>query len=140
MNRIPIASLLLLFLIEGKAQSKLEEVRPSQRVINAFDLAKENAQQNRNYGVFMRMPSMSSGVYTLKKGAKDEQVPHTRDETYYIISGKAKIKVGKESYLVTSGSLVFVEAYKEHRFYDIDEDLTIVVVFGAEQTRPATNK
>jgi mannose-6-phosphate isomerase-like protein (cupin superfamily) len=65
----------------------------------------------------MRIPSMSSGVYTLHKGENDGQAPHTKDEIYYIIKGKAKIMVGKENYEVKEGSIVFVEAYKEHRFF-----------------------
>ncbi len=94
---------------------------------------KQNAAQNTNYGVFMRIPSISSGVYTLKKGESDEQTPHTKDEIYYVVKGKAKIKIGEETHDVKEGSLVFVEAYKEHKFFDITEDLAVVVVFSAEQ-------
>jgi mannose-6-phosphate isomerase-like protein (cupin superfamily) len=84
----------------------------------------------------MRIPSLSSGVYTLHKGEKEGQAPHTKDEIYYILKGKAKIMVGKENYEVQEGSIVFVEAYKEHRFSDITEDLAVLVVFSAEQPDP----
>jgi mannose-6-phosphate isomerase-like protein (cupin superfamily) len=67
----------------------------------------------------MRIPSMSSGVYILHKGENDGQAPHIKDEIYHIIKGKAKIMVGKENYDVKEGSIVFVEAYKEHRYLDI---------------------
>ncbi len=79
------------------AQSKLEEMPPVKRVDNAFDIMKRNADQNTNYGVFMRIPSISSGVYTLKKGENDGQSPHTKDEIYYIVKGKAKILIGTET-------------------------------------------
>lgn len=128
------------FLLAGSpamAQAKPEEKRPAQPVVNAFDIMQRNAAQNTSYGVFMRIPSISSGVYTLKKGATDEQTPHTKDEIYYVVKGKAKIRIGKESYDVKEGSLVFVEAYKAHTFYDIAEDLAVVVVFSAEQPAPS---
>jgi quercetin dioxygenase-like cupin family protein len=89
--------------------------------------------------VFVRIPSISAGVYTLKKGATDGQTPHTKDEIYYIIKGKAKLAVGAETYDVKEGSLVFVEAHKEHHFFDITEDLAVVVVFSAEQKAPEKN-
>ena len=130
---------LLTLLLTGSAalaQTKPEEKLPDQRVVNAFDIMQSNAAQNKSYGVFMRIPSISSGVYTLKKGATDEQTPHTKDEIYYVVKGKAKIRIGKESYDVKEGSMVFVEAYKEHQFYDITEDLGVVVVFSAEQPAP----
>jgi mannose-6-phosphate isomerase-like protein (cupin superfamily) len=76
----------------------------------------ENEAQNQSYGVFMSIPSLNSSVYTLKKGSTDGQTPHTKDEIYYIIKGKAKLEVGTETYDVKEGSLVFVEAHKEHHF------------------------
>jgi mannose-6-phosphate isomerase-like protein (cupin superfamily) len=138
MKKICLPLLLLVVCQVGFAQSKPEEKVPEKRVSNAFDIIKENEKTNSSYGVFMRNPSISSGVYTLKKGATDEQHPHSRDEIYYIIKGKAKIKVGTENYDVTEGSLVFVEAFKEHRFFDITEDLAVVVFFSAEQGAPKT--
>ena len=80
----------------------------------------------------MRIPSISSGVYTWKEGSPDGQTQHTKDEIYYIIKGKARIAVGTQTYDVKEGSLVFVEAHIEHHFFDITEDLA-VVVFSAEQ-------
>lgn len=137
MKKLIGAAALLLTSSLGMAQAKPEEKPPAARVVNAFDIMESNAAQNTNYGVFMRIPSISSGVYTLKKGATDGQSPHTKDEIYYVVKGKAKILIGKESYEVKEGSLVFVEAYKEHKFYDITEDLAVVVVFSAEQPAPS---
>lgn len=128
--------LLLCICSSVMAQSSQEEKLPVKRVDNVFDIMKSNAAQNTNYGVFMRIPSISSGVYTLKKGETDGQNPHTKDEIYYVFKGKAKISIDNESYEVQEGSLIFVEAYKEHKFYDITEDLSVVVVFSAEQPAP----
>jgi mannose-6-phosphate isomerase-like protein (cupin superfamily) len=122
------------------AQSTLEEKPPVKRVENVFDIIKETLARKEKYGVFMRTPSISSGVYSLKKGENDDQTPHSKDEIYYIINGKAKIIIGTETFEVGEGSLVFVEAFKDHKFFDITSDLTVLVVFSAEQQKPEKKK
>ena len=57
-------------------------------------------------------------------------IPHTEDEIYYVVSGKARIKVGDEDREVKPGSTVFVGTGVDHRFYDITETLTVLVVFA----------
>jgi mannose-6-phosphate isomerase-like protein (cupin superfamily) len=135
MRKFFTAALLFISLMSF-AQSKLEEKPPVKRVVNAFDIIKETEAKKEKYGVFMRTPSISSGVYSIKKGENDDQTPHTKDEIYYIIKGKAKILVGAETYEVKKGSLVFVEAFKDHKFFDITSDLSVLVVFSAEQQKP----
>jgi hypothetical protein len=64
MLKTGLLPLLLFVCLCGNAQSKQEAVRPVKRVVNAYDIMSENEAQNRSYGVFMRIPSISSGVYT----------------------------------------------------------------------------
>ncbi|RKP57943.1 cupin domain-containing protein [Cohnella endophytica] len=97
---------------------------------NLFDLIAENEYKEKLYFEFLRYPSMSSGIYQLAVGSKDLQEPHSEDELYYIIEGKAILKVEEEEIQVESGSLVFVEAYKKHQFTKITEDLKILVIFS----------
>jgi mannose-6-phosphate isomerase-like protein (cupin superfamily) len=84
----------------------------------------------RAYLEFLRVPAMSAGVYFLPKGAKDPQSPHREDEMYYVVKGKAKMVIGGEHSGVAAGSVIFVEAEAEHRFYDIEEDLVALVFFA----------
>jgi mannose-6-phosphate isomerase-like protein (cupin superfamily) len=63
-------------------------------------------------------------------GEVDTQTPHTEDEVYYVVSGRARITVAGETEDVTAGSIVFVAAGVEHRFHDIEEDL-LTLVFWA---------
>jgi mannose-6-phosphate isomerase-like protein (cupin superfamily) len=61
--------------------------------------------------------------------------PHTEDEIYYVVSGKAQIKVADEDRAVQSGSIVYVVKNIEHRFHSIEEELTVIVFFApAEYT------
>ena len=73
---------------------------------------------------------MSAGIYTLAAGSVDGQAPHVEDEIYYVISGKAQIQIGDQHYPVETGATVFVAREVEHRFHDIEEDLTILVIFA----------
>lgn len=82
------------------------------------------------YLEFLRVPTLSVGLYVLPAGASDPQQPHTEDEVYHVVSGKGHIRVGAEDRAVGAGTVVFVEAGVDHRFYDIEEDLTVLVFFA----------
>ena len=89
----------------------------------------------RLFEEFVRSHDLSVGLYRLEAGATDPQAPHTEDEVYYVVSGQARIHVGEETRTVGPGSIIFVAADVEHRFFDITEDLVVLVVFGpAEYT------
>jgi mannose-6-phosphate isomerase-like protein (cupin superfamily) len=82
------------------------------------------------YLEFIRTPSLSAGLYVLARGAADRQQPHTEDEVYYVVSGRARVTVGDAVRDVAAGSVIFVAATVPHRFHDIAEQLEIVVFFG----------
>jgi mannose-6-phosphate isomerase-like protein (cupin superfamily) len=106
--------------------------------MEAFEVTHLIDQQNQSrqdYLEFLRVPSLSAGLYMLAAGAVDLQKPHTEDEVYYIISGRGFIQVGEESHPVEAGTLVYVKANAEHRFHTITEDLRVLVMFApAEYT------
>lgn len=89
---------------------------------------------DRRYNEFLRVPTMSAGVYVLPAGAHDGQSPHKQDEIYYAIRGKAKMRVGGKEHLVRPGSVIFVNARAEHRFFDIEEELVLLVVFAPAES------
>ncbi len=93
-------------------------------------LLEEHAQSGKAYLEFLRRPSLSMGVYRLPAGGVDPQSPHGEDEVYYVVSGKARIRVGDEDRPVDAGSIVFVAARVLHRFHTVEEDLTILVFFA----------
>lgn len=96
-------------------------------------LTEQNATSGTLYHEFLRVQSMSMGVYQLPAGGTDPQQPHTEDEAYYVVSGKGKIRVGDEIYPVEAGSVIFVAAHVEHKFHDIEQDLTILVFFAPHE-------
>lgn len=94
-------------------------------------LLEEHAQKGKLYHEFLRVPSLSAGIYILPENGTDPQLPHSEDEMYYIISGKGMITVGSDDQPVQAGSLIYVPAQIEHRFHDVKEKLVILVFFAA---------
>lgn len=109
--------------------------------MDAYDLI-NLAEQRRRRGVayleFLRKPTMSCGLYRLPRGGTDSQSPHTEDEVYYIVRGRARIRVGTEDRAVRPGTIVFVPARVEHRFYNIAQALTALVFFAPPEGTAAT--
>jgi mannose-6-phosphate isomerase-like protein (cupin superfamily) len=102
-----------------------------------FDLptvSAERAQAGKLYQEFLRVPAFSAGVYVLPAGGTDPQKPHKEDEMYYVIRGHAKMRVGSEEQVVKSGSAIFVPAQVDHRFFDISDELEVLVFFAPAES------
>ena len=106
--------------------------------MQAFELAELISQRegnNKLYLEFLKVPDLSMGLYVLPVGGTDPQSPHTEDEVYYVVSGRAKILVAEESRDVQAGSIVYVAKNVAHHFHSIEEDLIVLVFFApAEYT------
>jgi mannose-6-phosphate isomerase-like protein (cupin superfamily) len=84
----------------------------------------------------LRVPDLSVGTYSIPAGGVDGQRPHTEDEIYVVTGGRAHIVTPTQKAAVIPGDVIFVPAGEEHRFVDITEDLTLLVVFApAEGSR-----
>ncbi len=98
--------------------------------MQAYELTELISQRDKTYLEFLKVPDLSMGLYFLTSGGVDEQLPHTEDEVYYVVSGRAKIKVADENRDVQAGSIVYVAKNVEHRFHSIEQDLTVLVFFA----------
>jgi mannose-6-phosphate isomerase-like protein (cupin superfamily) len=98
------------------------------------DLLEARGRSDKRYLEFLRVPAMSAGVYVLAAGATDPQKPHHEDEMYYVVRGRARMRSGDEDQAVQEGSVIFVPAKVEHRFYDITEELVVLVFFAPAET------
>ena len=108
----------------------------------AFELAdvlQAYAASGRIYHEFLRVPTMSMGIYKLAVGAVDGQSPHSEDEVYYVISGRGVIRVNDDDQPVQAGSTIYVKAYDPHKFHSITEDLTLLVFFAPAEYSLAEN-
>ena len=94
------------------------------------DVEVARVDSGERYREFLRVPDLSAGIYVIEAGGTDPQSPHTEDELYYVISGRAIVSVGDETRPVIPGSLIFVAAGVRHQFHDIAERLELLVAFG----------
>jgi mannose-6-phosphate isomerase-like protein (cupin superfamily) len=98
------------------------------------ELRKRLAQGGEPYFEFLRVPALSAGVYTLPAEGKDSQSPHKEDELYYVVRGRARMRVAVEEHEVSEGSVIFVAAGVHHYFYEIKEELVVLVFFAPAES------
>src|SRR3954470_12724817 len=85
---------------------------------------------------FLRVADLSAGLYVIEAGGMDGQSPHTEDEVYVVLAGRASFTAGSETRQIAAGDTIFVAATVPHRFHDVAEELRVIVVFGpAEYSR-----
>ena len=100
------------------------------QIFNVNELKQQRADEDVSFHEFLNVDSMHCGLYHLKAGSKDMQTPHDEDEMYYVLEGRASLRLGDETREVTPGTLMFVSATQEHSFFEIEEDMTLLVLFA----------
>lgn len=104
------------------------------RIFSVADLTRGLAAGETAYKEFLRTATLTGAVYRLPAGARDMQAPHLEDEVYWVVEGHAWVSVGDSKREVRAGDILYVQATEEHSFFDIDEDLTLIAVFGPLRT------
>jgi mannose-6-phosphate isomerase-like protein (cupin superfamily) len=106
----------------------------SQTFFQTSKLLNQRRQSGKLYLEFLRVAAMSAGLYVLPADGADPQKPHNEDEMYYVIRGRGRMRVATEDQPVSEGSVIFVAAGVEHRFYDITEELVVLVFFAPAES------
>ena len=104
---------------------------------NFFDIAQVEGlrkKTGKSYLEFLRVSSLSAGVYVLAAGSTDPQKPHREDEMYYVVRGRGRMKTGGEDQAVAAGNIIFVAANVPHSFYEIAEELVVLVFFAPAES------
>ena len=57
------------------------------------------------------------------------QVPHQRDELYFVAAGAGRYRVQDTVTAVRAGDVLFCAAHVEHGFEDISDDFSVWVLF-----------
>jgi mannose-6-phosphate isomerase-like protein (cupin superfamily) len=83
---------------------------------------------NGGYEIVHRSPRLEIGVYVLVAPQADTQQPHEDDEVYVVLSGRGTLEVAGNSFSVSEGDALFVEAGADHRFTGY-ESLAVLVIF-----------
>ena len=104
------------------------------RFYQTAEIDQRRAQSGKLYREFLRVPAMSAGLYVLAAGSTDPQRPHHEDEMYYVVRGRGRFKAGGEDREVFAGSVIYIAAEVEHHFYDIEEEIVVLVFFAPAET------
>ena len=109
--------------------------RSSPTVDDGFDLTAALGaleREGHDFAEVYRSPSesLSLTVARWQAGSLDDQAPHTEDEVYHVVAGRARLLIGDRSMDVVPGSVAFVAAGVEHRFVEIAEDLEVLVFWS----------
>ena len=59
----------------------------------------------------------------------DNQIPHDRDEVYFVARGSGQFQLGDSRFAFGPGDVIFVPAGAEHRFVEFTDDLATWVMF-----------
>ncbi len=94
------------------------------------EIDEQRASTKEPWLEFQRSTDLSTGLYVLEVGEVDEQEPHTEDEIYVAVSGRAKFWTPDATVPVGPGTVLFVPANEDHRFIDVTETLQLVVIFA----------
>lgn len=103
----------------------------SWQVFDVAAIRSELSGRSVEYKEFLRVPSLSCGIYQLPAGSEDMQSPHDEDEVYYVVAGKARMILGDEIKEVGPGTILYIKASESHSFFEIEEDMTLLVFFAA---------
>ncbi len=104
------------------------------QVFNINELSEKVAGGEPRFFEFLRVPTLSAAVYRLPANSRDRQAPHLEEELYFVVAGRAKLRSGERELPVYPGTVLYIPAGSDHSFVNIDEDLTLMVVFGASQS------
>ena len=96
----------------------------------SFELDDLQADRSRSYAELLRRPGLSMGIYHLPVDGRDPQHPHSADEVYVVLAGRAVLEVEGERLDMQRGRVVSVDVGADHRFVDISDDLSVLVVFA----------
>lgn len=105
--------------------------------MEVFDLAevsRSHRLSGERYVQFINQGTLSVGLYVLPAGSTDGQTPHAEDEVYYVVSGRGTVTVAGESRVIAPGSIIFVAKDVEHRFRDIEDELSLLVFFAPQHS------
>lgn len=95
--------------------------------VSTTDLVERLEHEDTDYVEVLTEDSMS--VELARYPNPEPKTPHRTDELYFVISGSGMVQVGNEQYAVGQGDVVYVKQGVEHDFFDIDDEITALVVF-----------
>ena len=99
-------------------------------LFNVAEMLAQRPEGVHTYEDFFASSLLSVGLSVWPAGLPDTQSPHAEDEVYHVVSGRGRIQVADEDEAVGPGSVIFVATGVPHHFFDITEDLHVLVFWA----------
>lgn len=99
--------------------------------VSTAELLAQLDEEERSYFEVLSKDSMSVELARYPNSAP--KTPHKEDELYFIMSGSGKFRVGNETHAVDEGDVVYVEQGVDHEFFDVEGEITALVVFTTSE-------
>jgi len=90
-------------------------------------LASVPTHESKRFATIFEHGTLLVEVYAPRE--VDPQMPHTRDEVYFVATGSGDYVCGDTRRRFGSGDLLFAAAGVEHRFENFSDDLALWVIF-----------
>jgi mannose-1-phosphate guanylyltransferase len=116
---------------ESKYSSATEALDFPMSHVSTSDLVDQLEREHTNYLEVLSKDALS--VELAQYPNPEPKTAHKTAELYYIISGSGMVHVEDERYAVDEGDVVYVEQGAEHDFFDIEDEITALVVFASAE-------
>jgi mannose-6-phosphate isomerase-like protein (cupin superfamily) len=97
------------------------------RVSVAQGLKKLPGENGERWAVVLEHGTLEIEIYAPR--SSDPQNPHSRDEVYFVASGRGEFVNGGKREPFEPGDVLFVPARETHRFEKFTDDLVVWVMF-----------
>lgn len=94
------------------------------------------AETDRDAYDILVKDSMTVSIHRYHPGSSADRHDriHEEDELYYVIEGTGNVRIEDESYPVSSGDTVFVDAGDWHTFVDIEDTIVALKMFPSKSS------
>jgi len=103
------------------------------RISTSERFDKLDESEDRQHFEVLNEETMTVEVGRYKAGTSEPKNPHTGDEIYYVIEGSGMARVGDDTYSISAGDVVYVESGNEHDFFNIEEEMKVLIVLAGKE-------
>jgi len=113
---------------DRNAKRRGTDVPPGERHVAVRDaLARLPGRGGERYAAVFLKEGLEVEIFA--PSGQDPQKPHTREELYVVISGRATFWNGTSRHPVAPGGFIYVPPGVPHRFEDFTEDFAVWGIF-----------
>ena len=83
---------------------------------------------------FLNTENLNLGIVNFKNNSTALNHSHAVEEALYVLSGKAKVKIGGKILNISKNDFVYIPAHTDHRVITEEKGIKILFIFGGAIT------